>query len=240
MDEIEDLKRENELLKAKIINVEAELNKKEHEIYEHLETIENLEDSIIKLESLIPKEEDKKKGKKKDTLHSKLVLELEEKDKTIRNLKDRMGFLRKEKVQLQQDLEKKSSAASDSKVIRTESIRSKPPLEVLVKDLQEKVNNYKTLIKQLRNESIDVSEFDQKLKLKEEAIERKMAYSLQAQVDEQLNTIDSKNKELELLKIEAEKTKSNFEVLQVQLKIKDQKIEELKKQLKSKESKKHR
>ena len=116
-----------------------------------------------------------------------------------------MGYLRKEKGQLQQELDKKRIGSSETRVIRTESLRSKAPLEFLVKELQDKVNKYKSLIEQLRNESIDVSEFDHKLKMKEEAIERKMAYSLQAQVDDQINVIEAKNKELELLKKETEK-----------------------------------
>lgn len=238
MDKVNNLNSDIDALKKRINSLETDLNKKEHEIYKHLETIENLEDTIMKLESLIPEEGENKKSKKQKALYSKLDLELEERDKTIRNLKDRMGFLRKEKVQLQQELDKERIESSDSTVIRTESLRSKPPIEVLVKDLQEKVNKYKSLIKQLRRESIDVSEFDSKLKIKEEAIERKMAYSLQAQVDEQTEIIDSKNKELEFLKKEVEKMRTNFEVLQVQIKIKDKKIEDLNNQSKRKESKK--
>lgn len=238
MDKVNNLNSDIDALKKRINSLETDLNKKEHEIYKHLETIENLEDTIMKLESLIPEEDENKKSKKQKALYSKLDLELEERDKTIRNLKDRMGFLRKEKVQLQQELDKERIESSDSTVIRTESLRSKPPIEVLVKDLQEKVNKYKSLIKQLRRESIDVSEFDSKLKIKEEAIERKMAYSLQAQVDEQTEIIDSKNKELEFLKKEVEKMRTNFEVLQVQIKIKDKKIEDLNNQSKRKESKK--
>ena len=139
---------------------------------------------------------------------------------------------------MQQELDKKRIGSSETRVIRTESLRSKAPLEFLVKELQDKVNKYKSLIEQLRNESIDVSEFDHKLKMKEEAIERKMAYSLQAQVDDQINVIEAKNKELELLKKETEKMKTNFEVLEIQIKMKDQKIMDLKNQITNKSSKK--
>jgi hypothetical protein len=84
LDEINDLKKENDALKERINNLESELYKEEREIYEHLETIENLEDSIIKLESLIPKDGDNKKLKKKEAIHSKLTFELEEKDKKFK------------------------------------------------------------------------------------------------------------------------------------------------------------
>ena len=223
MDKVNNLNSDIDALKKRINSLDTDLNEKEQEIYKHLETIENLENTIMRLESLIPEEDITKKSKKQKASYSKLDLEIEERDKTIRNLKDRMGFLRKEKVQLQQELDKARVRSSDSTVIRTESLRSSPPLEVLVKELQDKVNKYKSLIKQSKRESINVSDFDSKLKEKEEAMERKMAYSLQAQVDEQTKIIDSKNKELEVLKIEVEKMKRKFEVLEVQIKIKDKK-----------------
>lgn len=238
MDKINDLSVEINALKKRNDSLEAELNKIEREKYKHLEKIENLEDTILKLESLLPKGDENDKTKKQGAIENKLALELEEKDKIIRDLKDRMGFLRKEKIQLQQELDKERFKESDSTVIRTESLRTKTPLEVLVKELQDKVNKYKSIIEQLKRESIDISEFDSKLKEKEVAIERKMAYSLQAQIDEEKKIIDLKNKELEVLKREGERMKRNLEVLEVQIKIKDQKIAELNNQTKGKKAKK--
>ncbi|MFX1448945.1 MAG: hypothetical protein ACFFCG_12585 [Promethearchaeota archaeon] len=238
MDKIDDLNVEINALKKRNNSLEEELNKMEREKYKHLEEIESLEDTILKLESLLPKGDENDKIKKKGAIEFKLALELEEKNKIIRDLKDRMGFLRKEKVQLQQELDKERFRDSDSTIIRTESLRTKTPLEVLVKELQDKVNKYKSIIEQLKRESIDVSEFDSKLKEKEVAIERKMAYSLQAQIDEEKQIIDLKNKELEVLKIECERMKRNLEVLEVQIKIKDQKITELNNQIKGKKNKK--
>jgi chromosome segregation ATPase len=192
----------------------------------------------MKLELLIPEDDESKKTKKQKKIDSRLAIEIEEREKQIRNLKDRMGFLRKEKTQLQQQLENEKAKNSNSSVIRVDDLRSKPPLEVLVKELQDKVNKYKSLIDQLRRESIDVSEFDSKLKKQEEAIERRMAYSLQAQIDDQSKIIDSKKSELEILKNENEKLMRKLDVLEVQNKIKDQKIEELKNPLSKKKSKK--
>jgi chromosome segregation protein len=233
-----ELNNEINALKRQIINLETELNKKELEIYEHLETIEHLEDTVMKLESLIPDEDESKKSKKQKAIDSKLVIDLEDRDKQIRNLKDRMGFLRKEKAQLQQELEKLKMKNSDSTVIRTESLRAKPPLQVLVSELQDKVNKYKSELELIKRESIDVSEFNNKLKEKEVALERRMAYSLQTQIDEQVKIIDSKNKELKDVIIENEKLRGKLEVLEVQINMKDQRIEELNTQLKKKKSKK--
>ncbi|MHA2035471.1 MAG: hypothetical protein ACW98X_03500 [Promethearchaeota archaeon] len=238
MDKNIDLNNELNALKKQIESLETELFKKENEIFEYLGKIENLEDTIMKLELLIPEDDESKKTKKQKKIDSRLAIEIEEREKQIRNLKDRMGFLRKEKTQLQQQLENEKAKNSNSSVIRVDDLRSKPPLEVLVKELQDKVNKYKSLIDQLRRESIDVSEFDSKLKKQEEAIERRMAYSLQAQIDDQSKIIDSKKSELEILKNENEKLMRKLDVLEVQNKIKDQKIEELKNPLSKKKSKK--
>ncbi|MFW9772492.1 MAG: hypothetical protein ACFFEO_10085 [Candidatus Thorarchaeota archaeon] len=239
MEQTNEFNSEINVLKRQITKLETELNKKELEIYEHLETIEHLEDTIMKLESLIPEEDENKKSKKQKAIDSKLIIELEDREKEIRNLKDRMGFLRKEKAQLQQELEQFKAKNSDSTVIRTESLRAKPPLQVLVSELQDKVNKYKSELEVLKKESIDASEFDDKLKKKEVAIERRMAHSLQAQIDEQAEILDSKNKELEILRNENEKMKRKLEVLEVQIKIKDQKATEKDKHSKKKSKKKH-
>ncbi|MFW9823564.1 MAG: hypothetical protein ACFFE4_11540 [Candidatus Thorarchaeota archaeon] len=217
-------------LKKRIERLETDLEQKDIELYEYLEKIENLEDTIMKLELLIPEEDEKKKSKKQKKIESKLILEIEDRDKQIRDLKNKMGFLRKEKTQLQQQLENERVKNSSSSVIRIE--RSKPPLETLVNDLQDKVNKYKLLIDQLRRESVDITDFDSELKKKEEAIERRMAYSLQAQVDELTKEIDAKKESMELLKIENENLIRKLDVLEVQNKIKEQKIEELKKKKK--------
>jgi len=238
-DKINDLNDIIYTLKSRISTLEMELEKKEHEIYTHLETIEHLEDVIMKLESLIPEEDNGIKSKKQKGFESKLTLELEERDIQIRDLKNRMGFLRKEKVQLQQELERLKKERPESNVIRMEDIRSKPPLEILVKDLQDKVNKQKSMIENLKREYVDVSEFDTKIKEKEEAIERRMAYLLQTQIDDQGKIIETKNLEIEDLKSEAENLKNKVEVLEVQLNIKDQRIKELTKDLgKSKKKKK--
>ncbi|MFX0029871.1 MAG: hypothetical protein ACFE8B_11715 [Candidatus Hermodarchaeota archaeon] len=237
-DKVSDLNDEIFALKRRISVLEAELDKKEQENYAHLETIEYLEDVIIKLESLIPEQEDEQKSKKQKVVDSKLKLEIEDKDRQIRDLKNRMGFLRKEKVQIQQELEKLKAEHSESNVIRPEDIRSKPPLEILVKELQDKVNRQKSIIETMKRESIDISEFDTKVKEKEEAIERKMAYLLQNKIDELMKLTESKNEEIKNLQNGTKDLRSKLEVLEVQLNIKDQKINELNKSLSKTKKKK--
>jgi len=158
-------------LKARINGLEAEISKKDNEIHNLLDRIEEHEDTIMRLEALIPDEDNKKKSKKRQATDSKLAIELDEKDRQIRELKNNMGFLRKEKVQLQQKLERIKSRSTESSVIRVEDLRSKPPLNALVKDLQEKINKQQSLISKLKAYKAGSEDFDEKLKEKEEEIE---------------------------------------------------------------------
>ncbi|MFX1293196.1 MAG: hypothetical protein ACFFAG_19785, partial [Promethearchaeota archaeon] len=80
--------------------------RKDEEINIYLDKIEELEEIIMRLEDLIPVEDVKKKNRKRKRMDSKLAIELDEKDKKFRELKDKMGFLRKENSQLRQELEK--------------------------------------------------------------------------------------------------------------------------------------
>jgi len=158
-------------LKASINVLEAEISKKDNEIHNLLDRIEELEDTIMRLEDLIPDEDNKKKSKRQQAIDSKLAIELDEKDRQIRELKNNMGFLRKEKVQLQHQLEQIKLSANESSVIRVEDLRSKPPLNALVKDLQEKINKQQSLINKLRANKVGSEDFEEKLKQKELEIE---------------------------------------------------------------------
>ncbi|MFX0187252.1 MAG: hypothetical protein ACFE8A_05895 [Candidatus Hodarchaeota archaeon] len=137
----------------KLSELEHQLESKDREIIGYLQKIEQLEDTIMKLEALIPDsgiKDSKKKGKKVKG-DSKLAIELEEKEKQIRDLKDKMGFLRKEKIQFQQELEKHTKKNNESTVIRIEE--KKEPLEALVKELTLKINKQQNLIDKLKEES---------------------------------------------------------------------------------------
>jgi chromosome segregation ATPase len=226
---------EIKVLKTRINELEADLNKKENEIFENLETIENLEDHIMELESLISDEEDEKKSKKQKLIESKMALDIKEKDKKIRDLKNRMGFLRKEKVQLQQELEKiKKKKSKTSIVINTEDLKVSQPLEVLVKELQDKVNKQKLIIDNLKRHYIDPNEFNDRLKEHEKILERKIALSMQKQIDNQKEIIETQKETIGELKKKNENMNKRIDTLEIQIKIKDQRIEEFTNQIKLK------
>ncbi len=159
-------------LKDKIRELQVKLEKRDLEIEQLEDTIEELEDRIMELEALRELEEGaKKKSKKMQAAESRFAYELEEKDKEIRELKNSMGFLRKDYTQLQQEFENYKNAQKDSSVIRVEDLRSKPPLNVLVKELQDKVNKQRSEINRLKSENAGIAEFSEKLKEKDEEIE---------------------------------------------------------------------
>ncbi len=158
-------------LRARISELEIESGNKEDEIEKLEDAIEKLEDTIMKLEDFTLEEGTTKKSKKMQAAESKFAYYLKEKDKEIRELKNRMGFLRKEKIHLQQELEKLKPRKTESSVIRVEDIRKKSPLNALVKDLQEKVNKQRSLINKLKSDVARNDKFNEKLKIKNEEIE---------------------------------------------------------------------
>ena len=142
--------------------------RKDEEINIYLDKIEELEDIIMRLEDLIPVEDVKKKSRKKKIMDSKLAIELDEKEKKFRELKDKMGFLRKENSQLRQELEQ--IANSSSSRIKIEDLRPEPILNDLVKDLQDIVNNQRLIISKLKISKVDKEDILEKLRDKEEEI----------------------------------------------------------------------
>lgn len=144
--------------------------RKDEEINIYLDKIEELEEIIMRLEDLIPVEDVKKKNRKRKRMDSKLAIELDEKDKKLRELKDRMGFLRKENSQLRQELEKIKLANSSSSRINIEDLRPEPLLNDLVKELQYIVNNQRLIISKLKTNKVDKEDLLKKLRYKEEEI----------------------------------------------------------------------
>ena len=156
-----------ENLEAKIKELEYKLETREQEVLKYLDKIEELEETVLNLETLISDENAKASKKKwKKAKDSILEIELEEKEKSIRNLKDRMGFLRKEKIQLQRNLERYTKEENNTTLIRIEE--KKEPFETLVKELQDKINKQQIIIAELqekiKNEEIEkMREIIQKL-----------------------------------------------------------------------------
>jgi hypothetical protein len=144
--------------------------RKDEEINIYLDKIEELEEIIMRLEALIPEEDVKKKSRKRKMMDSKLAIELDGKDKKFRELKDKMGFLRKENSRLKQELEKIKSANSSSSRIKIEDLRPEPLLNDLVKELQDIVNNQRLIIIKLKTNKVDKEDILQKLRDKDEEI----------------------------------------------------------------------
>ncbi len=151
---------EVETLKNKIKKLETELEMKQREESHNLDKIEQLEDTIIRLEKLVSDEE---------TKDSKSLILLDSKDRELRELKDKMGYLRKENITLQQEIAKTQKVESSS-VIRLE--QKKPPIEGLVNELQRKINQQKTLIAKLKEENGLVNQLKENIKMKEETLRK--------------------------------------------------------------------
>ena len=224
-------------LNARIGELEKELESKDYEIHGYLDKIEELEEKVLKLESLFPEEGGKKKGKKQQAIDSKLSF-IEEKDREIRELKDRMGFLRKEKVQLQQELEKIKSSEKESSVIRVEDLREKAPLNILVKELQDKVNKQRSLINRFEQQNKEAGNFNEILKERDDEIDtyKSEILDLNKKLKDLSSSSDGKNgdsiakKLIEDLQTQLNKTKRQI----IELK---QKIAKYKQKPKKKEKK---
>ncbi|MFX1442313.1 MAG: hypothetical protein ACFFHV_02770 [Promethearchaeota archaeon] len=139
-------------LNAKIVELEEEFKAKERELYDSYDRIDQLEETIMKLESCLEDENIKDSKKKKSTREVKLEIELEEKVREIRDLKNRMGILRKEKTQTQRELEKYTKVDTGT-VIRIEE--KKQPLEILVKDLNDKIRKQDIIIRELKQQKLE-------------------------------------------------------------------------------------
>jgi len=223
---------EEEYLRKKLSELQSELKTKDNEITTYLDKIDHLEEEIMSLHELIPEKGSKKKGKKgKD---SKLLLELEAKDREIRDLKDRMGFLRIDKISAQKELEKiRINEKASSSVIRVEDIRDKDksPLNILVKELQEKINKQDSLIERLKRGNIPPEDYNEILQDREDKIQ-----SLNAQIAD-LNQKLKDGTSKEEKKPKEEIKKSLLEDLQEQLNKSKRQLEELNKKLNKYEKK---
>jgi len=145
---------EEEKLLRKIQDLQSELDKKEIQINRNLDKIDGQEAEIMKYEQMF--DENAPKSKIKKAKEDKLNIEINARDREIRELKDRMGFLRKEKIDLQKKYELEVKKNTDSSVISVEEIRAKDkaPLNVLLQELQDKINKQESIIRRLKSGEI--------------------------------------------------------------------------------------
>ena len=145
---------DEEKLLRKIQDLQSELDKKEIQINRNLDKIDGQEAEIMKYEQMF--DENAPKSKIKKAKEEKLNIEINARDREIRELKDRMGFLRKEKIDLQKKYELEVKKNTDSSVISVEEIRAKDkaPLNVLLQELQDKINKQESTIRRLKSGEI--------------------------------------------------------------------------------------
>jgi len=161
--------QEENLLK-KIQELQAELDERNVQLDSLLDKIDDHEVKIMKYEEMF--DERAPKSKTKRAREQKLNLELNGKDQEIRELKDRMGFMRKEKIELQKKYEIEVRKNSDSSVISVEKIREKEkaPLNVLLQELQDKINKQESMIRRLKRKDLGSDEYNETLKEKDKKI----------------------------------------------------------------------
>ncbi len=175
-------------LKSQIRKLKLEIEKKNQENNSFIERIQDNEEELMKLHELTSKTPTQENTQ--DLIKSKFDFKLKEKNREIRDLKSRMGYLRKEKTMVQRELEEliissKSSAMSIEK-IREEEKYAKDllNLETLNNDLRRKLDMQKILISKLRNEigekknqinniSLKAKELNQRLKNQNSNLEGK-------------------------------------------------------------------
>jgi len=169
---------EEENLLRKIQDLQSELDKKEIQINTYLDKIDGYEVDIMKYEQMF--DENAPKSKIKKAKEDKLNIEISVKDREIRELKDRMGFLRKEKIDLQKKYELECKKNTETSVISVEEIRAKEkaPLNVLLQELQDKINKQQSMIRRLKRGEIGIKskdsgsdEYNQILEEKDKKIE---------------------------------------------------------------------
>ena len=147
-------------LKARIDELEMDLEKKEVEIAGYIDQIEILEIENQELKLLVPNEEPRENETENAniTTNKEIFLKLKAQEKEIRDLKNKMGYLRKEKTQLQTKLEELTK--NNKSVIRIEE--KKIPLEILVQELQDKLNKQKVLNEELKRQLKKSAEYKEK------------------------------------------------------------------------------
>jgi len=147
-------------LKARIDELEMDLEKKEVEIAGYIDQIEIFEKENQELKLLVPNEEPSENETENEniTTNKEIFLKLKAQEKEIRDLKNKMGYLRKDKTQLQTKLEELTK--NNKSVIRIEE--KKIPLEILVQDLQDKLNKQKVLNEELKRQLKKSAEYKEK------------------------------------------------------------------------------
>ncbi|MFO7795290.1 MAG: hypothetical protein ACQERB_02660 [Promethearchaeati archaeon] len=178
---------------ARINELEKELEEKTRDINQYLDRIEQLENNVLKLEGLIEEAESEGGFDREKVQETKLSIELDQKERELRELKNKMGFLRKEKIELQKQIEKGIPPKNESTVIRIKEKTESGPFEALVKELQNKINKQQIVIDKLKKgesiNEIDSGEIQSDQKTKDQKI-----VSLQEEISQLKAQLETKEK----------------------------------------------
>jgi chromosome segregation ATPase len=213
-----------QLLKAQIRRLKLDLEKKNHEINVYIEKIHDNEEEIMELQELISKTTSEQDFQK--IIDSKMKFEIKEKEREIRDLKNRMGFLRQEKTIAQKELEE-FKIISKSTAISVEQIRKEEKLnqdllnlETLTNELRRKlyiqeILNDKLKVeigekeREINNLNLLMSELRQGLKVQNSILEGKFfKEKIKKELDKKLQKeLNESKKQIETLKNQLAKFK---------------------------------
>ncbi|TKJ24908.1 MAG: hypothetical protein CEE42_09300 [Promethearchaeota archaeon Loki_b31] len=215
---------EEDNLRKKINELQSELNKKDNEINLYLDKIDGFEEEVMRYEEMFDEKAPKKKMKK--AKEEKLNIELDAKDREIRELKNRMGFLRKDKMELQKNHDNLVRRTTNTSVISVEELRKKdkPPLNLLLHELQDKLNKQESLIRRLKSKDLGSDEYNEKIREKDEKIEL-----LTDKITDLTEKLENSSSQIETNHVDNNITQNLLEDLQKNLNKAKRQNEELKK-----------
>ncbi len=207
-----------EQLKAEVVQLKEELDLKKRVIDELKTDLEISEDSISSFEEELKNLNDliNRAGMKR-AYSKKIQLKLEETEKELRELKNNMGLLRKEKIQLQQQLQLQKQKGPNAMGHIIEIKEEEVPVHNLVKDLTNKLNKQRLLITRLKNE---LSERPSKEEIK-------LLKPSKGDLGKEFTQLKLKfeNKETELNDLKEKFEKKEEEIKELKLTINDTRIE---------------
>ena len=207
-----------EQLKAEVEQLKEELDLKKRVIDELKTDLEISEDSISSFEEELKNLNDliNSAGMKR-AYGKKIQLKLVETEKELRELKNNMGLLRKEKIQLQQQLQLQKQKGPNAMGHIIEIKEEEVPVHNLVKDLTNKLNKQRLLITRLKNE---LSERPSKEEIK-------LLKPSKGDLGKEFTQLKLKleNKETELNDLKEKFEKKEEEIKELKLTINDTRIE---------------
>ena len=227
------------LLKNQLHKSNLELEKKNVEINGFIEKIQIIEDELLEYHEIISKAPSQEKKQK--IIETKFIFELKENEREIRELKNSIGFLRKEKISYQRELEE-IKKISESSAMSVEEIREKEKLvnlETLTNELRKKVYKQEIIMAnfkkgigekgdQIKNLNLRLKELDQERSIKNSVLEgridknikKELNKRLQKELDKSKKQIDDlKNKMTKYKKPQTEKIRNNIEINELRNKI---------------------